>query len=482
MSDIAPELTVIQKEKVVYEDRPVKQMLYPSLLFLLIGMAVGVFIAFNSFVFPDFFSGAHTHFGKMRPVHVGVITLLWLISVNMALFYFFVPRLSGVPIWSYKLATATNLLWWITLIIGNFSFPFGTNWGWEYAELPALVGFLPIKALLVIAWILFSINMIATVAKRRFKRLYVSLWYAMATLAWTAITFTLGNFTLGLVPGGISRVNMSFFYVHNLVGLVFTPMGLAIAYYYIPKIADAPIYSHRLSIIGFWSIALFYAWVGAHHMIHGPISQWLQTTSIIFSIWLFIPVWTVIYNFFGTLKNQWHQYASKASIRFLMMGTFYYLVTCVQGPLQALRNVNEITSKTDWIIAHSHIALYGCFTFFAFGGIYHTIEVMTKRPMWSERLSNWHFGMNFWGSLLMFVPLMIGGFWQGILWTNWADGYDFAEYRANMSQMPFLHTVAAMWFWWLLRAIAGVVILVGNALFLWNIYKSLSFKLLREMA
>lgn len=460
-----------------YDDRAVKQLLYPAIIFMIIGMTMGLFISFNGFVFPDYFSGEYISFGRLRPVHVGHVTLLWLMSVDMALFYFFVPRLCGTPLWSYKLATWTNFIWWFSLILGVYSLPFGTNWGWEYAELPPLLfGILPIKLLVVIAWLLFSINLIVTVFKRRYKKMYVSLWYAVGTLFWTAITFTVGNFLLDLVPGGISRVNMSFFYIHNLVGLIFTPMGLAIAYYFLPKTANTPLYNHKLSMVGFWSIALVYAWIGAHHIIHGPMSQWLQTTSIVFSIWLFIPVWTVITNFFGTLKGNWQKYTESAAIRFFIMGTFFYLVTCIQGPLQALRNVNEITSKTDWIIAHSHIALYGTFTFFAFGGIYYVIPVITKKPLWSSRLANWHFGLNFWGSMLMFVSLMIGGFLQGYIWSSWADGSGYAEFHANLSRIPFLQTVAMMWPWWVARALSGILILFGNLLFIWNIYNTIILK------
>lgn len=466
----------IQPQKNIYDDKPVKQLLYPAIFFLIMGLLLGTFISINGFIYPDLVSGEYTTFGRLRPMHVGHVALLWLMTVDMALFYFIVPRLCGRTLFSSKLALVTNILWLFTLILGVYSYPFGTNWGWEYAELPTWVGFVPIKLLVVISWVLFSINMIMTVRLRKYQKMYVSLWYAMGTLFWTAITFIMGTFLIDLVPGGISRVNINFFYVHNLVGLIFTPMGLAIAYYFIPKIANTPLYSHKLSMIGFWSIALVYAWVGAHHIIHGPMSQWLQTTSIVFSIWLFIPVWTVIINFFGTLKNHWSQYSSNVSIRFLMMGTFFYLVTSVQGSLQALRNVNEITSKTDWIIAHSHIALYGTFTFFAFGAIYYVIEVITKKKIWSSSLSNWHFGLNFWGSMLMFLSLMIGGFLQGFKWASWANGAGYADYRVNLSQMTFLQTVADMWIWWALRSLSGVMILAGNLIFAFNIFKTVCEK------
>ena len=281
---------------VTYDDRPVKWMVYPALIFMAIGMLVGVIIAFNAFVFPDYFSGEYVQFGRLRPVHVNGVLFLWLLSANVGLLYFLVPRLCGVPLWSTKLAAWTAWVWWITLVVGIFSYPFGTNFGWEYEELPFQIGpfFYP-KIFFTIAWIMLATNIFMTISQRVYKKMYVSLWYTMGTMIWTALVWIAANFAILMIPGGLSRVNTNFFYVHNIVGLTFTPLGVAAAYYFIPKVANVPLYSHKLSIIGFWSIAFVYAWIGAHHMIHGPVSQWLQTVAIIFSIWLFIPVWTVIF-------------------------------------------------------------------------------------------------------------------------------------------------------------------------------------------
>lgn len=461
---------------VPYNDTPAKMLLYPSLIFLVLGMLFGVYIAVNGFIFADYFSGEYAHFGRVRPVHVGHVTLLWLLSANIALFYYFIPRLCGVPLWSPRMAYLSCALWWISLCIGVYSYPWGTNFGWEYAELPNWVSWIPVKGLFTIAWILVVINLYMTVATRKYEKMYVSLWYAMGTLIWTTFTYIVGSYVIEYVPEGISRVNVSWFYIHNLVGLVYTPMGLATAYYFLPKLANTPIYSHRLSMIGFWSIAFVYSWVGTHHMIHGPMSQWLQTVSIIFSIWLFIPVWTVVTNLFATLQPQWSKYSQSAPIRFLMMGNIFYLITCVQGPLMALRNINEITSKTDWIIGHSHISLYGTFTFFAIAGIYQAIPVMTGKPLWSKSLADWHFSLNLFGSLLFILPLWIGGFLQGLMWANWANGSTYAEFHSNLAQMPFLDTVAAMRPWWILRAIGGTIILFGNVLFIVNMFNTILLK------
>ena len=387
---------------------------------------------------PDYFAGEYVHFGRLRPVHVNHVLLLWLLSADVALIYFLVQRLTGVPLWSAKLANISVVLWWLALIPGVYSFPFGTNYGWEYAELPKLLGgWFPPKLIFAVAWVLFSVNIFMTIATRRFKKMYVSLWYTMGTLIWTTFVFVLGNFVIEWVPGGISRSNTNFFYVHNLVGLTFTPLGVASAYYFIPKTADTPLYSHKLSMVGFWSIAFVYAWIGAHHMMHGPISQWLQTVAVVFSIWLFIPVWTVVTNFFATLKGQWHQYSANPAIRFLMMGTVFYLLVCIQGPLQALRNVNEITSKTDWIIGHAHMALYGAFTFFAVGGVYFVVPYMSKRKLWSKELADWHFTLSLVGGMIFFVSLWIGGFLQGLTWANWVNGSSYAEFHNNISEISF---------------------------------------------
>lgn len=465
---------------VKYDDTPVKLMLYPSILFLVFGMTVGVYLAFNAFVFPDYFSGEYIHFGRVRPVHVGTVTLLWLLSANVALLYYLVPRLCGVPLWSTKMAYVSCALWWSSLVLGVLSYPWGTNFGWEYAELPNWVSLIPVKYMTTVAWLLVAINIFMTIIVRQYKKMYVSLWYAMGTMIWTTFTYITGSYAVNWVPEGISRVNVNFFYVHNLVGLIYTPMGLAIAYYFLPKLSNQPIYSHRLSMLGFWSIAFVYAWVGAHHIIHGPMSQWLQTTSIIFSVWLIIPVWAVVVNLSETLKPHWEKYSKSPAIRFLMIGNLFYLLTTLQGTMMALRNVNEITSKTDWIIGHAHISLYATFTFFALAGIYQAIPVITKKPLWSPKLAEWHFNLNLLGSVPFLLSLWVGGFWQGMLWSTWATGTSYAEFHNSLTLLPFVETVSDMRPFWILRGIGGLIILIANLIFVVNIFNTIVLKQERQ--
>lgn len=462
-----------------YDDTPVKIMLYPALCFMIIGMTIGVFMAFNAFLFPDYFAGEYIHFGRIRPVHVWNVLFLWLVSANLGLFYFLVPRLCGAPLWSPKVAYVSAALWWSGLIIASYAYPAGYNTGWEYAEITDFVGWIPVKYMVYIGWALFALNILMTIANRKYEKMYVSLWYSMGVTIWASFTIMVGFFAIRWVPEGISRVNTSFFYIHNLVGLIFTPMGLATTYYFLPKLSNRPIYSHSLSMVGFWSIAFTYAWIGAHHIIHGPVSQWLQTTSIVFSMWLFIPVWTVVTNFFATLTGHWNKYSESVPIRFLIAGTLFYLITCVQGPLMALRNINEITSKTDWIIGHSHISLYATFTFFAFGAVYYVIPIISKKPLWSQRLSEWHFALNMWGTIPFILSIWLGGFIQGMLWANWSEGNSYAEYHNRLAHLSFVDTIVDMRPWWTLRAIGGLIILFGNILFVVNVFNTV---VLRERA
>ncbi len=459
-------------EKSRFEDGPSLWLVLPSTCFMLIGMFVGIFISINGFLYPDYFAGEYISFGRLRPVHVNGVVLLWLLSANLGLALFMVQRLTGVKLWSKKLAYTAIGIWWPSLIISQFSYPFGTNYGWEYDETPMFVSWIPVKPLIVLAWILFGINIYMTVAIRKIEKMYVSLWYILGAIVWAAVVFWVGGFSLEFLPYGLSRVNAEFFYVHNLVGLIFTPLGLATAYYFLPKVAGVPIYSHKLSMIGFWSIAFIYGWVGAHHIIHGPISQWLQTVSIIFSVWLFIPVWTVVLNIFATVQPKWKEYTQNASVRFIVMGNIFYLITSVQGSLMALRNVNEITSKTDWIIGHSHIALYGTFTYFAMAGIYYIIPAITKRPLWSERLANWSFTLNLFGSVPFILSLWLGGYLQGLMWASWATGVTYAQFQENLSLLPFLQTVAEMRPWWMLRSLGGIIVFFANILFVVNIFNT----------
>ena len=433
----------------MHEDTTAKWFMLSAISYFFVVGIIALTIA-AKFVWPQLLGTVSVlTYGRLRPLHVNGMLFGWLLAADMGLAYYFVPRLCGVKLWSEKLGVATALLWNFIVLGAVVTLPLGMNKGWEYGELP-----LPLTALVVVAWVMFGINIFGTVATRKYEQMYVSLWYTMGTILWTAFVYATGNIAVYFTTG-VNQANLNWMYVHNAVGLIFTPIGLAIAYYFIPKASNNPLYSHKLSMVGFWALAFVYVWTGAHHMLHGPISQWLQTIAITFSLMLLIPVWTVVYNFFATMKGQWYQLRENVPLKFLMSGVVFYLLTCFQGPMHSLRSVNAIVSKTDWIPGHAHMAVLGAFSFFAIAGTYYAIPRLFKTELHSPSLANWSYWFLMIGGLGFFVTLWLGGFWQGWQWNN--------------PSIPFIDTVRALKPVWTVRFFSGILMFLGITTFLYNI-------------
>jgi len=434
---------------VVHEDTTAKWFLISSVAYFFIVAIVAVTIA-AKFVWPSLLGSVqYLTYGRLRPLHVNGMLFGWLLAADMGLTFYLIPRLCGVKLWSEKLGIATAALWNFIILSAVVCLLMGINQGLEYAELP-----LWLDILVVVAWIMFGANIFATIAGRKYEAMYVSIWYIMGTILWTAFVYLTGNFAT-IFTTGVNQANLNWMYVHNAVGLIFTPVGLALAYYYIPKSSNAPLHSHKLSMIGFWSLAFVYVWTGAHHMLHGPISQWLQTITIAFSVMLLIPVWAAVYNFFATMKGQWHLLRDSVELKFLMSGVVFYLLTCFQGPMHSLRSVNAIVSKTDWIPGHAHMAVLGAFSFFAIAGTYYTLPRIFNRRLFSPALANWSYWFLMVGGLGFFVTLWLGGFWQGWQWNNPA--------------IPFIDTVKALVPIWIVRFFSGILMFTGITLFSYNV-------------
>ena len=445
----APISQAARKNESLHEDTTAKLFLISSITYFFIVGIIALIIA-AKFVWPSLMGTIPMlTYGRLRPLHVNGMLFGWLLAADMGLMFYVIPRLCGVKLWSEKLGQATAALWNFIILSAVVVLLLGINQGLEYAELP-----LWLDVLVVVAWIMFGANIFMTVATRKYVQMYVSIWYCLGTILWTAFVYLTGNFAT-LFTTGVNQANLNWMYVHNAVGLIFTPVGLSIAYYFIPKTSNSPLHSHKLSMIGFWSLAFVYVWTGAHHMIHGPISQWLQTISIVFSLMLLVPVWAVVYNFFATMKGQWHQLRDNVPLKFLMSGVVFYLLTCFQGPMHALRSVNAIVSKTDWIPGHAHMAVLGAFSFFAIAGSYYVVPRIFKTRLYSDALANWSFWLFLIGGLGFFVTLWLGGFWQGWQWNN--------------PSIPFIDTVVALQPVWLVRFFSGILMFGGIATFAYNI-------------
>ena len=363
----------------------VKVWLYWGMFWLLVAPSVGVLLS-GLFNYPDYLgSSLGLTFGRLRPVHVNGVIFGAFSSLFIGECYYLVPRLCGVrvpwPQWGVPLAWVWNLVTAAALI----SLPFGENNGLEAGEFP-LFAKIPLFIVVAVATVQFLI----TIGRRLEPPLYVALWYLIGAFVWTTMNLVLGI----ILPYTISGINSAAFhglYIHYIVGLWLTPAGYVLIYYFLPISVRNPIYAHKLSLVGFWSLALFYPFVGIHHYLYSPIADWAETIAIVTSMLLIIPVWTVLVNFFGTMKGRWDTFGRNLPAKFLIMGSIMYLFGCFQGSTEALRQIQQPTHFTDFVISHSHLTVFGTFVVWAMGGLVYVWPRVCGRELWSFTLGNWAF-------------------------------------------------------------------------------------------
>jgi len=297
--------------------------------------------------------------------------------------------------------------------------------------------------LVVIAYQVFM-----TISQRKEKKLYVSLWYLSAALVWTAISLFLGNFIIPYAVPGINNAALHGLYIHYTVGLWITPVGLATIYYFLPVAAKNPLYSHGLGIIGFWSLAFFYPFVGIHHYLFSPIVDWAETLAIAASIMLIVPVAAVLVNFFGTLKGRWSAFQENFTVKLLIVGTVFYFIGSLQGCFEALRGLQKPTHFTDFVIAHSHLTVFGGYIIFVLAACYHVWPRITGTPF-NVSVARWSTWMIILGIGAMGSVLIVQGLIQGTMLMEGAF---------------FVDSMAAMKPYWMIRTLAGFSMDVGVAL------------------
>jgi cbb3-type cytochrome c oxidase subunit I/cbb3-type cytochrome c oxidase subunit II len=434
----------------------VKYWLGWSLVWLTVFPLVGLIVS-TKFHIPEFLGETSwLTFGRLRPVHVNGVIFGAFSTPFIGLLYYMVPRLCGRRMAQEQWGWWQLWAWNIVLIAGSISLMMGYNIGFEAGEYPwppSLLRFIVLGAI--------TGQVLVTAFRRKEGGFYVAQWYTVAALVWTVFNLILGGVILPYVPmAGISNAMMHGLFIHYVVGLWITPAGLALMYYFMPTSAKNALFSHRLSILGFWSLALFYPFVGLHHYLFSPIPYDHQSISIVTSMMLIVPVWAVVTNIFGTAKGRWGEIlgggsADNYSTKFVLLAALYYLLGCFQGSTEALRRMQELTHFTDFVISHSHSTIFGTFVIAAIGGMYYTWPRVTGKQLWSWKLASWHVWLTIAGATLMFVVLAVQGFIQGSM----------LEYGAN-----FVDTVKEMKPWWAARTLAGATMDVGFVLMVINFY------------
>jgi len=434
-------------------DKPlIRQWLYWGLFWVMFAPTIGVIVA-TKFTYPDFLgTSPYLTFGRLRPIHVNGVIFGVFSTLFNGLCYYIVPRLAGRRMYMEKLGHWLVWVWNLSLAAGFVSLAMGYNQGIEAGEFP-----LAIDILVFIGMLGLTFQFFMTIAKRKQQQIYTSLWYLIAAFVWTDLNWILGNFIIPYHIPGINNAAMHGLFIHYVVGLWITPAGYVLIYYFLPVSVKNPIYSHKLSMIGFWSLAFFYPFVGIHHYLFSPIADWAETLAIISSMLLIIPVWTVLQNFFGTMIGRWHTFSSNLTAKFLIIGSIMYLLGCFQGSTEALRSINKPTHFTDFVISHSHLTIFGTFVVWALAGVIYVWPKVHDAPLWSPKLANWSFWLITIGISAMGLVLTAEGLTQGLMLmhgTEWVD--------SMVTIKPY----------WLVRTFTGISMDGGMTLLVLNLMKS----------
>ena len=413
---------------------------------LLFGTLVGLIVAVK-FIAPDF--GVHPlfSFGRLRPIHTNVVFWGWTSLAMIALALYVVPRTSQRPLYSTGLAWVSLLLINISVVLGTL-FLFGgvNNGGPEFREF-----IWPVMLIFASGLVVLAINFYFTIATRNTKEIYISNWYILGAFIWTSVLVTLSY--IPFYQWGLGQSVMQGYYMHNGVGMWFTPFVLGTTYYFLPKLLNKPIYSYSLGILAFWTQMIFYTMIGAHHFVYSAVPWWLQTVAIVFSIGMFVPVFAGTGNFLLTMKGNFSTIGRSYSLPFILVGVIFYFVVSVQGSFEALRSLNIIWHFTNYTVAHSHLSMYGFVAFLIWGGIYALFPRLSgKEP--SHLMVGIHFWFALLGLLIYGFALMIGGTLQGLNW---------------LTQAPFIDSVILMAPYWVWRAIGGSLMVLAHIVFLYNL-------------
>jgi cytochrome c oxidase cbb3-type subunit 1 len=417
-------------------------------LWLLFATGVGILLAYK-FGAPDFGRGAWLTFGRLRPIHTNATFYGWASIALVGMAYYVAARSSRVSLYSAKLAWAGLALFNIAAMAGTVALDLGYNDGnLEYREWPWPIRVIFLAALVVTAW-----NLVATVARRGTADIYLANWYTIGGVLWTCIIAVVG--ILPWYQHGLGQVSVSGFYMHNAVGMWFTPLALGIFYYALPRLLNRPIYSYALGVFAFWTNLVFYPIIGAHHFLFSPLPWWLQTTAIVFSVAMLVPVWGGSANFLLTMRGRVRDLAHSYPLMFILVGVIGYLVGSTQGTVEAFRSLQEVWHFTHFTIGHSHLTMYGFVSFAIWGGVYSLLPLATGREPGRAGLML-HFWMSVVGSFIYVISLSIGGTIQGL---NWKNG------------LPFIQSVVDMQAYHVWRGVGGLLMFLSHLVFAWNVWR-----------
>jgi cytochrome c oxidase cbb3-type subunit I/II len=457
----------MEQEKFYYDNRIVKFFAYATLFWAIIGMVVGLLAALQ-LVFPSLsFNLAYTTFGRIRPIHTNAVIFAFVGNGIFTGVYYSLQRLCKARMFNDKLSYIHFWGWQLIIVFAALTYLFGITTGKEYAELEW-----PIDIMVALIWVIFGWNMFGTIIKRRTRHIYVAIWFYIATFVTVAVLHIVNSIAIPVnlfksypIYAGVQDALVQWWYGHNAVAFFLTTPYLGLMYYFLPKAANRPIYSYRLSIIHFWALIFLYIWAGPHHLLFSSLPNWAQTLGMVFSLMLIAPSWGGMVNGLLTLRGAWDKVREDPVLKFFVVAVTAYGMSTLEGPLMSIKSINAFTHFTDWTVAHAHIGALGWNGFLTFGMLYWLMPRLFNTQLFSRKLANTHFWLGTLGIIFYSVPLYWGAVVQTLMWKEF-DAMGFLKYP------NFLETVTQIIPMYAGRVIGGTLYISGALIGVWNIIKT----------
>ncbi|MFL5743442.1 MAG: cytochrome-c oxidase, cbb3-type subunit I [Niastella sp.] len=456
----------MQVEKFYYDNKIVKWFAMATAIWGIVGMLAGLYAAIQLYAPGAALGYAPTTFGRVRPVHTNAIVFAFVGNCIFTGVYYSLQRLCKARMFSDKLSRIHFWGWQGIIVAAAITLLLGYTTGKEYAELEW-----PIDIAITLVWVVFGINMFGTIIKRRERHLYVAIWFFIATWVTVALLHIVNSFEIPVSffksyswYAGVQDALVQWWYGHNAVAFFLTTPILGLMYYFLPKAANRPVYSYRLSIIHFWALIFLYIWAGPHHLLYTALPDWAQSLGTVFSIMLLAPSWGGMLNGLFTLRGAWDKVREDPVLKFFVVAVTCYGMATFEGPMLSLKNVNAISHFTDWTIAHVHIGGLGWNGFMAFGMLYWLVPRMWGTPLYSKKLATNHFWLGTIGIVLYAVPLYWAGFAQAQMWKTFTE--------EGQLKFQFLETVTHIIPMYITRSIGGTLYLIGALLMVYNLVRT----------
>lgn len=466
----------MQVEKFYYDNRIVKNFAYATIFWGAVGMLVGLWVSLE-LVFPSLNIMQYGSFGRLRPLHTNAVIFAFVGNGIFMGVYYSLQRLCKARMFSDKLSKIHFWGWQLIILAAAITLPLGITASKEYAELEW-----PIDIAITVIWVVFGWNMFGTIIKRREKHLYVAIWFYIATLVTVAVLHIVNSFELPVTLfksyswyAGVQDALVQWWYGHNAVAFFLTTPYLGLMYYFLPKAANRPVYSYRLSIVHFWSLIFLYIWAGPHHLLYTALPNWAQSLGTVFSLMLIFPSWGGMINGLLTLRGAWDRVRDDVILKFMVVAVTAYGMATFEGPMLSLKSVSAISHYTDWIIAHVHVGALGWNGMLTFGILYWLIPRIFGTNLYSKKLAANHFWLATLGIIFYVVPLYWAGFTQSSMWKQFTE--------SGQLKYSFLETVTYLKPFYAMRSLGGTLYLIGAFIMVYNLYKTVrSGKLVADEA